>query len=211
MKSICVGATKGGVGKSTLAINIAIAAKHYSSQQSVLIIDTDPQGSSLSFRGLRDGDDIKVTVHNTPDLHKNMSRYEDFDLVIIDAGGREDQVFTSAIIACDFFLLPVLPGQLEIWGARDAIDVYEKVKARRPELEGRIIVNRITPNTKVSAKSLKHLKNFSSVLPTLQNAIGDRVAYIDSIELGKGVIETEPGSKASIEIKWLYKAIKKFL
>ena len=209
MKSICVGATKGGVGKSTLALNLAIAA--VKDKKSVLVIDTDPQGSSMAFRSLRGGSDLKATVIDTPDIHKRMGEFKEFDLVIVDAGGREDQVLTSAIGACDFFLLPVLPGQLEIWGARDAVKIFEAVKQKRPNIQGRIVVNRNLPNTKVSDVSRRYLKDFSLLLPTLKYTITHRVAFINSIEKGKGVVETEPEGKASIEIKWLYSVVEKIL
>ncbi len=203
MAIICVGASKGGVGKSTLVVNLA--AMGALQQKSVLIVDTDPQGSAICFRSLRGGDDIKATACTEPILHKKMGAYRDqFDLIIIDAGGRDDSVLRSAMAASDLFLLPVLPGQFDLWGATDTIKAFTEVRAFCPALQGRLLVNQIDPVTRVTHNSMKALRQLEKEMKLLQFGIGRRVAFKSSVEKGKGVVETEPGSKAAIEIRYLY-------
>ncbi len=203
MAIICVGASKGGVGKSTLVVNLA--AMGATKKQSVLIVDTDPQGSSICFRSLRGGDDIKATAYTEPTIHKKIGAYRDqFDLVIIDAGGRDDSVLRSAIAASDLFLLPVLPGQFDLWGATDTIKAFQEVREFCPTLQGRLVVNQIDPVTRVTHKSMKALRQLQTEMPLLQFGIGRRVAFKASVAAGKGVVESEPQSKAAIEIRYLY-------
>lgn len=203
MAVICVGASKGGVGKSTLTVNLAVMGAI--KKKSVLIVDTDPQGSSICFRSLRGGDDIKATAHTEPTIHKEIGAYRDrFDLIIIDAGGRDDSVLRSAIAASDLFLLPVLPGQFDLWGATDTIKAFTEVRVFCPALQGRLVVNQIDPVTRVTHKTMKVLRKLEKEMPLLRFGIGRRVAFKTSVQAGKGVVETEPQSKAAIEIRYLY-------
>ena len=203
MAIICVGASKGGVGKSTLVVNLA--AMGATKNKRVLIVDTDPQGSAMCFRSLRGGDDIKATSHTEPRIHKKISAYRDqFDLIIIDAGGRDDSVLRSAIAASDLFLLPVLPGQFDLWGATDTIKAFTEVRAFCPDLQGRLVVNQIDPVTRVTQKSMKALRLLEKEMPLLRFGIGRRVAFKASVEEGRGVVESEPQGKAAIEIRYLY-------
>lgn len=203
MAIICVGASKGGVGKSTLAVNLAVMGA--TKNKSVLIVDTDPQGSSMCFRSLRGGEDIKATAHTEPTIHKKIGAYRDqFDLIIIDVGGRDDGVLRSAIAASDLFLLPVLPGQFDLWGATDTIRAFSEVRDFCPTLQGRLVLNQIDPVTRVTQKTMKALRQLGKEMPVLQFGIGRRVAFKASVEKGKGVVESEPKGKAAIEIRYLY-------
>ncbi len=210
MAIICVGASKGGVGKSTLVVNLA--AMSAMKNKSVLIVDTDPQGSSICFRSLRGGEDIKATAHTEPNIHKKIGAYRHrFDLIIIDAGGRDDSVLRSAIAAADLFLLPVLPGQFDLWGATDTIKAFTEVRGFCPALQGRLVVNQIDPQTRVTHKSMKALRKLEMEMPLLKFGIGRRVAFKASVESGRGVVETDPQSKAAIEIRYLYNEALKII
>ena len=117
MKVISVVNQKGGVGKSTIACNLAVNA--VLDGKRTLLIDADPQGSSLSFRAIRGADDLKAVSITQPTIHKDIGDFENFDLVIIDAGGRDNTLFRSAVTAAakGMLLIPVLPSQYDIWAA----------------------------------------------------------------------------------------------
>ena len=87
MKILSIVNQKGGVGKSTLAVNLAIAA--IKDKKRTLLIDADTQGSSIAFRAIREQDDLQAIAITTPTIHKDIKKFkESYDFVIIDAGGR---------------------------------------------------------------------------------------------------------------------------
>ncbi len=204
---LTVGNTKGGVGKTTIAVNLAVVAAN-DNKQRVLLIDTDPQGSSIAFRAEREKDDIKAISLVSDKLHKDIGSFtESFDFVIIDAGGRDNAIFRSAVAACDIFLLPVLPSQFDVWAAEDAIQVFKDIQPFN-HMKGRMLLNMVRPNTKVSVEAEEALKEYSADLPLLNVWLHNRVAYKVSISEGQGVIEAEAKGKAALEIVELYRELK---
>lgn len=206
---ITVGNTKGGVGKTTIAVNLAVEAAK--DNKNVLLIDTDPQGSSIAFRAEREEDDIKVIALVSNKIHKDIQGFTGaFNFIIIDAGGRDNAVFRSAVAACDLFILPVLPSQFDVWAAEDAVKVFKEIQPFN-EMKGHMILNMVRPNTKVSIEAQKALTEYEGDLPLLENRLHNRVAFKTSISDGQGVTEYEPASKAAEEIIALYKCIKEIV
>lgn len=202
---VTIGNTKGGVGKSTIAVNLAVDSARDSA--SVLMIDTDPQGSSMAFRAEREADDIKAIALTTDKLHKDVLGFKDaFDVIIIDAGGQDSAVFRSAVAACDFFLLPVLPSQFDVWAAEDALKVFKEIQPFN-NMDGRMVLNMVRPNTIVSGEAQEALSEYEPDIPLLSDKLHNRVAFKSSISKGLGVSEYEPNGKASKEIKSLYQKI----
>ncbi len=202
---LTVGNTKGGVGKTTIAVNLAVAA--IKDKKKVLLIDTDPQGSSIAFRAEREKDDIKAIALVSDKLHKDIGSFaESFDCVIIDAGGRDNAIFRSAVAACDLFLLPVLPSQFDVWAAEDAIQVFKDIQPFN-QMKGRMLLNMVRPNTKVATEAEEALAEYKEDLPLFSVWLHNRVAYKVSITEGQGVIESEAKGKAAVEIAGLYKEI----
>jgi chromosome partitioning protein len=97
MKVITVANQKGGVGKSTIACNLAVCAAK--DGKNTLIIDSEPPGSSMAFRASREVNDVAAVAIAQKTIHHDVLKYSNFDLVIVDAGGRDNAIFRSAIAA----------------------------------------------------------------------------------------------------------------
>jgi chromosome partitioning protein len=157
---ITVGNTKGGVGKTTIAVNLAVEAVR--DGKKVLLVDTDPQGSSMAFRAEREQDDIRAVALVSDKLHKDIKEFSTaFDWIVIDAGGRDNAVFRSAVAACDLFLLPVLPSQFDVWAVEDAISAFKEIQPFN-DMIGRIVLNMVS---QIQHDSLKRSSGSAHRLP----------------------------------------------
>lgn len=203
---LTVGNTKGGVGKSTIACNLAIAAAM--DGKKVLLIDADVQASSSGFRASREDDIIKAMTITTPTLHKDLSDLKQaVDMIIIDAGGRDSNVFRSAVSAADILLIPCLPSQVDFWAVNDVIEIYNLFKPIK-KINAYFLLNQIMPNTNLSKEAQEAIKEFSEEIDPLNTFLASRIAYKNAFGAGKSVIEwSDP--KAKDEILRLYGEIKK--
>ena len=212
MKVITVGNVKGGVGKSTIACNLAVEATK--AGKKVLLIDSDTQQSSIDFRatraekGLPEFQAVSITKNT---IHKDVGSFKDFDFIFIDAGGRDTAVFRSAVLASDLFLIPVLPSQYDIWATAGTVETLEEAKPFK-NINAFFVINQVIPNTKVAREALQALEDFK--LPILKTKIHARVAFKQSISEGKGVTEYETAGrngKASKELISLFEEVLKCL
>ena len=202
---ITVGNTKGGVGKSTISMNLAVEASI--AGHTVLIVDTDPQGSVIDFRNERDTEDISVVSVISNKLHKDIEKFKtSFDFIIIDAGGRDNGVFRSAIVASDLFILPVLPSQLDVWAAQDAVDAFEEMQTFR-DIKGRIVLNMVDERTKLKNDVLDAVSAYKESLPLLTTQLHNLTAFKHAVPEGKGVSEYDKNGKAAKEINALFHEI----
>ena len=158
---ITIGNSKGGVGKSTISCNLAVMAAM--DGKSVLLVDADPQASSLNFRSIRESNDIKATAITTPTLHKDLKDFSNFDLILIDSGGRDTGVFRSSILAADLLIIPVLPSVYDIWAATDTIEIVMEAMLYNQKLVSRFLINMVLPNTIMGRDTLAALDEHKEI------------------------------------------------
>lgn len=105
--------SKGGVGKPTVACNIAVEVA-LEGKSPFYLIDGAYKDSSMAFRTAREADGIKAVNITNPTIHRDVHDFHNFDLTIIDAGGRDTAVFRSAIMACNLLVIPTNPSQYDL-------------------------------------------------------------------------------------------------
>ncbi len=212
MKVLSIVNQKGGVGKSTIACNLAVHAAL--DKKKTLIIDGDPQGSSMAFRAIRDKDDIRAVSITQPTIHKDISEFGTFDLIIIDAGGRDNTLFRSAVTAASkgMLIIPILPSQYDIWAAEDTFKTLEEARVY-VDIDTYAVFNQTIQNTTVAQEAREALGELTaeSDIKILDTVLYSRVDYKKSIAQGLSVVEYQPKSKASEEIANLYSEIKEIL
>ena len=206
MPIITIGNTKGGVGKSTLAANIAVEGARR--RKSVLLIDADVQGSSMSFRDLRQADDVTAMAITKPTIHKDIPKMTGYDLIVIDAGGRDSSVFRSAVMAANLLLVPVLPSVYDVWAAVDTLELLKEARVYRDDLHARIVLNQVIRDRAMGREALAALQQYEEEAPTLKQVVHYGEIFKKVPGRGQGVVEAAPGSKTANEIISLYDEIK---
>jgi len=207
---ITIANQKGGVGKTTIAVNLAVEAAKEG--LNALLVDSDTQQSSMDFRSLRAGKDLpqfQAVGITRGTLHQDLKAFKDFDLILVDAGGRDSRVFRSAVMAADIVIIPVLPSQYDIWATEATIDVLREVQIVNKDLQLYLLLNQIIPNTIVGKEAAEALGEIG--VPQMSTILHARVAYKQSVSNGMGVTEHEVTGKAAQEITALWKEVLAWL
>ena len=192
---------KGGVGKTTLSINLASALAQMGKR--TLLIDADPQGSALDWQASRQGDSLfPVVGMDKPTLHTDVPQLaQQQDVVIIDGPPRVNELARSAIMASDKVIIPVQPSPYDIWAADEIVKLIQETMIYKPSLESFFLINRLVANTAIGREVTEALKDYP--FPVYKTSISQRVVFAESAAAGLAVTEWAPKSAASREIEAL--------
>lgn len=197
---------KGGVGKTTLAINVA----GYMAKQGfkVLLVDADPQQSALDWSGVRSDPSLFAIVGMPrPVIHKELPLLEKgYDHVIIDSPPSVHALTQSIVGASDVVVVPVQPSPYDVWAAEAVIKVINDASiVLNPDLKTVFAINRKIVNTAIGRDVATSLGEYEK--PVLRSEVCQRVAFAESAAQGKTVFEIDERSAAAQEIAALTKEI----
>lgn len=208
MKVIAVLNQKGGSGKTTIATHLARGLQLKG--HSVLLVDSDQQGSARDWRAVDEDNPVPVIGLDRPTLDKDLKSVSDKEYVVIDGSPQATSLAISAIKAADFILIPVQPSPYDIWATSDLVDlVQQRIEMMDGKLKAAFVVSRAIQNTNIGKEVATALLDYN--LPVLETRVMQRVAYPNSAALGKTVFDTEsPNSNAIQEITALVSEIQTF-
>lgn len=205
---ITVGNTKGGVGKTTIAVQLALLRAI--AGRDVLVVDGDRQGSAEMAVAVRAdaGKQPSVTCVSYPDgavlraqVRRQASKYDD---IVIDAGGRDSTALRAALSLSDAIVVPFLPRSIDIWALDGIAALIDEANAVRDGLRSYAVLNLADPGTSSdNADAQAALADFPQ-LTLLDAPVSRRKAFANAIGLGLAVEEIRPRDfKAWKEIKTL--------
>ncbi len=179
---------KGGVGKSTLALNLAYCIQN---GLKVGLVDADLQGSLRNLNLMADG----ISLINFIDDFTNL-KTQPFDLILVDTPPYLSNRLPELFLQSDFILVPTKAGFFGMMAIKSTLALINETIKAKPDLKAGVVFNMIKRSSSITSEIKSLTKDFS--IPVLKNIISDRVSFTRSAISG-GVLETND-EKAKSEI-----------
>lgn len=210
---VTVGNTKGGVGKTTLAVNLAIARAL--AGRDVWLIDADRQGTAQTAISIRAdaGHAPGIACASYPDgptlraqVMQQASKFQD---IIIDAGGRDSTALRAALVLSDVIVVPFQPRSYDVWALNDIAALVDEARSVRDGLRAVAVLNCADPgeastDNAEAAEAVSDVPQFE-YLPT---PIRRRKSFANAAGAGLSVLELKPlDRKAVAELNALVSAL----
>jgi chromosome partitioning protein len=197
---------KGGVGKTTIAQNLAVCFAHMGFK--TCIVDTDENQNSLVWSGVRSSDLPDIMVVGVIDINalpKTVDKlHRDYDVVIIDGTPSLSEMATGIIIASDILIIPILPSAHDYRAMIPFFKRYDQAQMLKGEIPAYFLINQYSTNANVYKRMKEVIEGFK--IDVLKTVLGKRAVYVETAIDGKGVYESTD-FKAKEEIVNLTKEI----
>lgn len=202
MKKIAFLSQKGGSGKTTLAVHIAVAAQE--AGENVVLIDTDPQKSATVWGEARAQETPVVATAAVTELNQvlQLAEAEAMSVAVIDTAPHAAPDAATIASMADLVVIPCRPAAFDIAAAASAVDIVRA--AGVPAVFVLSACPYRAPETKETRVALGDYG-----LPVAPVAIIDRRSYSRAITCGSGASEYERKGKAAEEINKLWKWLVK--
>jgi chromosome partitioning protein len=194
--------TKGGCGKSTLAVCLAA---YWSQTKKTALLDADPQASLSVCR--QEFVHVPVFQDTSKSIGKTIaSLAAEYERVVIDTAGYRRRKNVEALTHSDFVLIPCKPSAFDLKEAMGAVELLREITGTRerkaPPLRYAVVLT-MAQRTAVSARMREELEE--SGVPFMSAQIGQRVAFVETPIVGF----PPAGSVAALEIELLAKELRR--
>lgn len=202
MNTLAMIAQKGGTGKTTLALSLAVAAERQGF--SAVVIDVDPQATACNWADRREAEAPLVIDAQPGRLRNALEKAEEggIGLAIIDTPARSSETAVAAAKVADLVLIPCRPQIYDIETVQNTLDVL-KLAGGTP---GLIVLNAVPPRGQRHEQAAEAVQQ-SFDLPVCPHPVRHRAAFGDSAARGLAVMEHAPMDKGVEEISKLYNYI----
>lgn len=204
MKTIAVISQKGGSGKTTTLLNLAVAAQQ--AGHSVLIVDLDLQASATDWHKVRADKSLHVQPTHPAGLTDLLraAKGQGVHFAFIDTAAKTETDTTAAIEAANLVLITCRPSVMDLRAMRNSIRL-----CKVHEVTPHIVLTQIEPQGTLHIEARDTLEQLG--VDVLEPGLGRRVAFHHSVIEGLGVTEFEPDGKAATEVRKLFKTVCKLV
>jgi len=198
---VTIAQQKGGAGKTTLAVHLAVAWSQRGKR--VAVVDIDPQGSLTHWHAIREDrfgkgyTGLTFSALSGWRVGSEISRLKrTHDIIVVDSPPHTETEARTAIRNADFLIVPLQPSPTDLWATKATLDI-----AKSENIPVRIVLNRVASGSKLAQTITADLTDLAST------TLGNRVLFASSILEGRTATETAPSTPAALEIKALAEEI----
>jgi chromosome partitioning protein len=191
---LVVGNVKGGVGKTTLAINLAIARAN--AGKDVLLVDGDEQQTAMTFTELRtqhlqNPGYTAVSLQGAALRTQVRALHPKYQEIVIDVGGRDTGSLRAALTVAETLVIPVQPRTFDIWAVDHMAALVKEAREINPQLRALSVLNAADSQGRDNTEAADALKEMSGIafLPVM---LGRRKAFPNAAATGRGITEHLP-------------------
>lgn len=200
MQTIAVISQKGGSGKTTTLLNLAVAA--HQDRKSVVVVDLDPQASATQWH--RERADASPHVQPThpaglPELLKT-AQGQGVDWILIDTAASTDRTAAEAVEVADLVLVTCRPSVVDLRAITNTIRL-----CRIRGVEPHVILTQVEPQGTLQDEARRTLEGLN--VHVLAKCLGRRAAFHHSMIDGRAALEYEPDGKAASEVRAVYREL----
>lgn len=207
---LVVGGIKGGMGKTTIAVNMAVMRA--TEGRDVLLIDGDEQVSASDFTAARH-ETLGQAGYTVVRLTDSSLRSEGlrlapkFEDVVIDVGGRDTAGQRAALSIADVLAVPFLPSSFDLWPLEKVAELVEEARAFNDRLQAMAFVNRADPQGNDNQEAREIAREVQG-LQILDEQLGNRKVFRTAAAQGLTATELRPQDpKAVDEVATLYRRL----
>ncbi len=198
---------KGGVGKTTLAVNLAIE-RSTRGKSDVLLVDADDQGTATDFSSLREqqrGETgyTAIQLAGAAVRSQVLAMKDKFTHIIIDVGGRDTTALRAALTVADTVMLPFQPRSFDVWAMDRIGELVTEARLINPEMKVVAVLSCADAQGNDNREAAAAMGE-SETFELLDAMVGRRKAFPNAASQGLSVLEmNNPDSKACNELKFL--------
>ena len=193
---------KGGVGKTTVAVNLAAAIAASGSR--VLVVNAESSGQRVGMvERSRSRAPVPSRRHGEADFApRSLNLAANDHFIVIDGAPRVNDLARSAILASNLVLIPVQPSPYDIWASSETVRLIREARQINATLEAAFLINRKIARTAIGRDAVAALAQFEDI-PVLDVHLSQRILYAESAAKGLAVVEVAPQGEAARELRAL--------